>query len=221
CSSFLGKRGDRIRIRPDRSGLRAYLAVAGGRKVPLVMGSRSTCLKGGFGGLEGRPLRKGDIIETEAPIGHFSPKQLDPKYIPRYGHTLRLRVVLGPQDNHFLTERLLEAPFEISPRSDRMGIRLEGGRIPLREGFSSSIISEPVIPGAIQVTPDGSPLIILGEQTMGGYAKIATVIYPDLPLLSQARPGDKVSFISVGLEEAQRLYCEYLRDLEALKRNLI
>ena len=101
-----------------------------------------------------------------------------------------------------------------------MGYRLAGPVIPLKKGKPRTIISEPSMSGAVQVPPDGQPIIKLVELTVGGYAKIATVITPDLDLVAQARPGDLIRFMSVNLAEAHRAYFDYQERLNRIKELL-
>jgi len=218
-SQFLQK-GDTLSFRGLRSGCRAYLAVGGGIRVPVIMGSRSTNLAARFGGLEGRPLQKGDILCSESPAGHLGTesRSLDSTCIPFYTSDQQVRVILGPQDHHFAArskERFLSSPFTVTPQSDRAGIRLAGPRIEAEQGLGESIISEGVIPGAVQVPGDAQPIILLGETVTGGYRKIATVISSDIPLLGQLRPGDTLRFTSVPMEEALRR----ARNTEAMIRH--
>ena len=205
-SQFVHK-GDILSFRGPRNGCRAYLAIGGGISVPLVMGSRSTNLSAQFGGLKGRPLKKDDILFSVSPAGHLSTesKTFDSTSIPFYASEQELRVILGPQDHHFAIqskELFLSSPFRVTPESDRVGIRLSGPRIEALQALDASIISEGVVPGAIQVPADAQPIILLGETITGGYRKIATVISADLPLLGQLRPGDRVRFPSVSIKEA-------------------
>ena len=203
-----------------RDGMRAYVAVHGGIDVPEVMGSRSTYLKGRFGGLEGRALQAGDILST-VPVDAdvFLPKQLPRNYTaPVYGGVHRLRVVLGPQDHAFDSNALskfLTSRYRIHPDSDRMGYMLDGPKIEHREG--ADIVSDGNPPGAIQIHGDGIPRILLTDRgTTGGYTKIATVISVDLSSLAQALPGQNVSFRQVTVEEAQ----EALREQESVIRSV-
>ena len=201
------RKGDILSFRGPRNGCRAYLMIGGGISVPVVMGSRSTNLSARFGGLEGRPLRKDDTLFSVSPAGHLSTesKTFDSASIPIYASEQKLRVIPGPQDHHFAIrsrELFLSSPFRVTPESDRVGIRLSGPRIEALQGLDESIISEGVVPGAIQVPGDAQPIILLGETITGGYRKIATVISADLPLLGQLRPGDTVRFSSVSVKEA-------------------
>lgn len=194
-------------------GLRACLAVGGGIDVPEVLGSRSTNLASGFGGLQGRALRKGDVLAAGEPQPSGPEREFDPAAAGYEGPPWRLRILWGPQDevlDEQGRERLLGAVFTVSPDSDRTGIRLEGTTVPVRPGAPDSIISEGIIAGAIQLPADGRPIIVLAETASGGYRKPATVIAADLHKLGQIMPGDEVRFAAVTLEEAVAL----LRDRE-------
>jgi antagonist of KipI len=195
-----------------RQGARAYLAVDGGMDVPLFLDSRSTYLTGGFGGVEGRALRRGDRL----PLG---PGALQPSMRagrawpaserPPYTSAPTLRVVLGPQDDHFTQaglETFLSTAYELTPESNRMGARLKGP--PIQHRDTTGIVSDGVVIGSVQVPASGQPIVMLADhQTTGGYPKIATVIQADLPLLAQIVPGDYVRFDAVSLAEAQTLCC--------------
>ena len=207
------------------SGFRSYLAVAGGIQVAAVLGSRSTNLSSGFGGFEGRPLRKGDIIAA-APVKdavRFADRCFMPEAVPFYSSPWHLRIVWGPQDDHFSEEgkqTFVTAVFTVSPDSDRTGIRLKGPVVARKPGMEESIISEGILSGAIQIPGDGQPIIILGETTSGGYRKIATVISADLPLLGQITPGDEVAFEPVSMEDALQALREMEEKIDKFKRSL-
>jgi antagonist of KipI len=208
------KAGDILSFGRPRSGCRAYLALAGGIDVEPVLGSRSTNLVSGFGGLQGRALRKGDRLLTRphSPASAESRRLLREDLIPPYERNPVLRVLPGPHDRDFALDArrlFLNSPFTVSTQSDRMGIRLSGASLVRREGLEESIVSEGVVPGAVQVPGDGQPIVILVESVTGGYRKIATVISADLPLLGQLKPADTVRFHEVSPEEA----------LEALRRS--
>jgi biotin-dependent carboxylase-like uncharacterized protein len=215
------KKGDVIRIRQAISGCRAYLAVTGGIDVPVVMGSRATCVKARIGGLEGRPLKKGDVL-GRIPAGRLAtPRTLPADFIPVYLTDIVLRAVAGPQEEAFRSglETFFGSSYEVTPESDRMGYRLQGPPVHHDEGFPQSIISEPTVPGNVQLPADGQPIILLVEQTTGGYTKIATVISTDLSKIAQAIPGNRVRFQRVSLEEAHRIYSDQahlLKDIETL-----
>ena len=205
--SHVLKKGEALSFKGLRSGCRAYLAVGGGINVTTIMDSKSTNLAAGFGGLEGRPLRARDILFTNSPHLHLKTEglALAQKSIPVYPADWTLRVIFGPQDDHFPPKArgiFLGSPFKVTPQSDRTGIRLAGPHIEAKRGLKGSIISEGVVPGTIQIPGDAQPIIILGETVTGGYRKIATVISADLSLLGQLKPGDRVSFSRVSMDEA-------------------
>lgn len=203
-----------------RDGMRAYVAVRGGIDVPMVMGSRSTYLKGGFGGLDGRALQVGDSLSAlPADLDSAPPKRLPKDYTaPVYGGIHRLRVVPGPQDHAFDSNALskfLTSRYRVHTDSDRMGYMLDGPKIDHVEG--ADIVSDGNPPGAVQIHGDGIPRILLADRgTTGGYTKIATVISADLPGLAQALPGQSVSFQQVTVEEAR----EALQEQESVIRSV-
>ncbi len=204
------KPGDVLDIGQVKSGCRAYLAVSGGIDVPQVMGSRSTYVGGGLGGYHGRPLKQGDVLNgSEVKLSSKS-RMLPEKWLPDYTEEIVLRSVAGPQDDFFTDglETLFTSEYMVSTKADRMGYRLQGPEIVHREGVPKSIISEPSMPGGIQIPADQQPIVLLVEQTVGGYAKIATVISTDLPKVAQATPGDPIRFEQVSLETAHLLYRE-------------
>ena len=223
--SHLVREGETIAFSGPLSGFRSYLAVAGGIHVAPVMGSRSTNLASGFGGFEGRPLRKGDILAVEPvkDVVRHADRGFMPEAVPAYASPWRLRVVWGPQDDHFSEagkQTFVTAPFTVSPDSDRTGIRLKGAVVARKPGMEESIISEGILSGAIQVPGDGQPIIILGETASGGYRKISTVISADLPLLGQITPGDEVAFEAVSIHEAVQALRKMEDKIDALKRSL-
>lgn len=193
------------------AGVRCFVCVEGGIAVAPVMGSRATDLFGGFGGLDGRPLRAGDVL----PLGPALPAAEREDALRRrlagsppepVGHG-PLRVVLGPQAEQFAGDGLaafLAGRYVVGPRSDRMGLRLAGPPIVAPPG--PDMVSEGIAPGAIQVPPDGQPIVLLpARQTVGGYPKIATVVGADLDRLGQLGPGDAVRFAAVDLATARDL----------------
>jgi len=192
-----------------RDGMRAYLGVAGGIDVPLVLGSRSTLTRSRLGGYMGRALAAGDRVPVgggatpPASAGLRLPRTI----IPAYGHFHTLRVVMGPQDDAFTEEGIrnfLSEVYTLAPQSDRVGCRLTGPRIGHRRG--ADIVSDGTAFGTVQVSGDGMPIVLMADRgTTGGYTKIATVASVDLPRLAQAAPGDRVRFVQVGVDEAQAL----------------
>lgn len=205
--AYPARSGDVLFFAGRKSGCRSYLAVGGGIGVEPVMGSRSTNLSSAFGGHEGRPLRKGDILFSESPRHHLgnAEKSFHLQSIPVYREEWLLRVLPGPQQEEFSLETrelFLSSVHSVTRQSDRAGIRLSGPALHRRDGLPESIVSEGVVPGAIQVPGDGQPIIILVETVTGGYRKIANVISADLPLLGQIRPGDRMRFQQVSPEAA-------------------
>lgn len=199
--------GDLLQIGQVRQGCRMYLAVAGGIDVPLELGSRSTCTSAGFGGFQGRPLQKGDFVISGSEWEGFPASTLPPSMIPKYESPIVLRCLAGPQDDSFQDPNrdFYARTFSISAQADRRGIRLQGPSVPHGHDSPGGVISEPSLPGNIQVPGDGQPIVILVEQTVGGYAKIGTVISCDLWKLAQAIPGDTVEFQPVDLQTAHDL----------------
>jgi allophanate hydrolase subunit 2 len=114
-------------------------------------------------------------------------------------------VLAGPNQEFFTTKGhdiFYSGEYRLSSRADRRGVRLEGPAVEMDPASPSSIVSEPNLPGIVQVTPDGQPMVLLNEQTVGGYAKIATILSPDLDLLARALPGDAIRFARLELPEA-------------------
>jgi biotin-dependent carboxylase-like uncharacterized protein len=208
------------------NGFRAYIAVAGGFGLPLVMDSRSTNLPSGFGGHQGRTLKKDDILlagDTPPGLKQDSQRIFQSDWIPQYSDQWMLRVIWGPQDDHFpeaSRQAFLNSTYTMSQDSDRTGIRLEGPQVVCRPDIEASIISEGVISGSIQIPGDGKPIIILGETVTGGYRKIATIISADLPLLGQIKPGDGIQFEAVSLKEAHRALQETEDRIDKFKRSI-
>ncbi len=202
--------GDMLTIAQVKSGCRAYLAVTGGVKVPLIMGSYSTYVGGKIGGFMGRPLKKDDVLETNDAKVLNKHRSIPENMIPEYPSTALIRAISGPQDEYFDKglSTLFETEYMVTAKADRMGYRLQGGRIPIKKGMPKSIVSEPSMPGSIQIPPDEQPIILLVEQTVGGYAKIATVISTDLSRVAQTTPGDTIKFEKIDLTTAHNLGLE-------------
>jgi biotin-dependent carboxylase-like uncharacterized protein len=203
------KAGDVVKLGPARAGVRSYLAFSGGLDVPLVLGSRSTYVRGRLGGLDGRALRKGDTLHV-LPFGAVRPRRVERRALPEYGSESAIRVVLGPQADRFTDagiRTLLGSAYEVLPQSDRMGARLAGPRIEHARGHD--IISDGIALGSIQVPGDGQPIILLVDrQSTGGYTKVATVCSCDVGRIGQARPGQSLRFQAVAVAEAHRLLRE-------------
>ena len=202
------KAGETVRCGATRSGARAYLAVRGGIGVPKVMGSASVHVMTGAGG---RPLRAGDAL----PIGNAAIRRprAGSRRAPEFARAGPLRVTPGPQA-HWFSGELYAAAYQVAEESNRMGIRLRGPAIPSPPGH---MLTEGVPLGAIQVPPDGQPIILFVEhQTTGGYPKPANVISADFWRLGQLRPRDGVRFERVPLDQALNLLREQEQWLYAL-----
>lgn len=221
--SFRVSPGDILKIQQVKSGCRAYLAVSGGIEVPEVLGSRSTCVGGKLGGYQGRPLKKGDILRCGEGTFLDVPRRLPSAWIPRHSSKIVLRAIPGPQDDYFHEEGLVtffQSEFTVGINANRMGYRLQGPSIPQKENMPASIISDPSISGSVQIPADGQPIILLVEQTMGGYTKIATVISTDIPKIAQVIPGNVIRFEKVTLETAHSLYMEQKKMMREIARNI-
>jgi biotin-dependent carboxylase-like uncharacterized protein len=207
--SFAASAGSTLSIGNAREGVRGYLALAGGLATPLVLGSRSTLVSAGLGGLEGRALRGGD----ELPLGDRprtdAPRSREAALPPAEGERVA-RAVPGPQEEAFRAGSLdafFSTTFRVSPRSDRAGVRLDGPR--LEHVGGADLDPEGVVTGAVQVPADGMPIVLGPDRpATGGYVKIATVIAADLPLIAQARPGDSLRFVPTDVDSARAAWRE-------------
>ncbi len=220
-----------------QSGCRSYLAVAGGYDILKIMGSKSTYLRAGIGGFQGRALQAGDTL----PLGcrnetakQFiqqlaskktrdsflsTPWYAEKKHIPRDAQNIMVRITRGNQFEQFTAnsqQQFLDSAFQVKTQSDRMGYRLAGPILALANPLE--MISEAVTFGTVQVPPDGNPIILLADrQTAGGYPKIAQVAIADLPSIAQARPGNNIRFQEISLETAERLYLKKENDIQQIK----
>ena len=187
-------------------GIRSYIAFHGGINVPMVLGSRSTDIKAHLGGIEGRALKSGDVLETGTDfVEEESKESFSPAVFER---DIAVHVVPGPQEEYFTEKGINDFyshTYSVTDKSDRMGLRLDGIEIETLNG--SDIVSDGIVFGSIQIPGNGKPVIMMADhQTTGGYAKIATVCSFDLPLLGQARPGSTVRFIRTSIEDAEKMY---------------
>ena len=236
--------GSQLRFGQRRAGVRAYLAVRGGFDVAPVMGSRSTYVRGGFGGFAGRALRKGDVLRignaaaagppaapAAPPAAPARSARGSPLWVPatplvapgvEIAAIQTIRIIAGQQWNVFTAQahqRLLDAEFCIGAQSDRMGYRLEGPA--LARAQSIEMISEAVTFGTIQVPPDGMPIILMADrQTTGGYPKIASVASVDLRLLAQMAAPQALRFQLITLEDAQKIYLAREREYSHVRQVL-
>jgi biotin-dependent carboxylase-like uncharacterized protein len=217
--SFSVKPGDILDIQQVKSGCRAYLAVNGGIDVPEVMGSRSTYVGGNMGGYHGRLLKAGDVIKCGRAKRLPRMRQTPSDMIPSYPSEIVIRAIPGPQDDFFLEglDIIFHSDFMVSTKADRMGYRLQGPKVEIRKGMPKSIISEPTMPGGVQIPPDEQPIILMVEQSVGGYTKIVTVISVDISKVAQVTPGDTIRFERVSLETAHAIYQEQQKKLQNLE----
>lgn len=211
--------GEHIRLGAAKRGCRGYLAVAGGIAVDPVMGSRSTYLRGGFGGFQGRALHDGDMLPMTAVTRQLGDHWwIDGRVLPAYSAHPVVRVLRGAQAEEF-GAAFFESEFKVSPQSDRMGLRLAGPT--LVRSSKVDLVSSAVAPGTVQVPPDGHPIVLMADaQTIGGYPQAAHVISVDLPLMAQLRPGDTVKFTEVSLAEAQKFALTHEHALALLREGL-
>lgn len=234
------KKNSVLQFKLPKSGCRSYLAVSGGFSVSRVMGSHSTYLRAKIGGFHGRALKTNDQLL----FGSYS--QLSSRMIQQINDSLSnmpfieinwsvspdlttlfstntpIRVIKGRQYHLFTDDsqkQLWSHSFTILNQSDRMGYRLQGPTLELKN--SEEMLSEAVSFGTIQVPPDGNPIILLADrQTTGGYPKIGQIASVDLSLIAQAKPGDKLQFTEVSHEEAQLLLLEKERKIQQLKNGI-
>lgn len=199
-------KGDILKTGRVQQGLRTYLTLAGEIAVPEVMGSKSTYLRGHLGGFKGRKIEDGDVIAFNP--GRLATERNLPYEFRRFYPSLQtLRIIPGTEVGYFEPSGLatfLTSEYTVTPKNDRMGYRLSGPVITHRSG--ADIISSGTTNGSIQVPGHGLPIILTADhQTVGGYTQIANVISVDLPVVGQLKPGDRVHFKEIDLQEAQTL----------------
>lgn len=187
-------KGDILTLSFTRAGCRSYIAVAGGVEARSFMGSVSTYLPANIGGLDGGTLKTGDLIRVGKPFG--SPNKLPDGHVPRLSNHTVLRARSGPEWDHitdFGKRYIFTTPFYATTATDRMGTRLKGDRIPLNR--PTNMTSSPLLPGSLQVPPDGQPILALVDgHCTGGYVRALQIIQADLWLLGQIAPGAAISF---------------------------
>lgn len=204
--------GTELRIGRLHEGARVYLAVAGGWSVPKILGSSSTDLRGGFGGMRGRALAADDVLPIGRGVRPSTGLRIAPWWIepaPDLDFTAAAVVrVLPGRDAVAPAAALFEAEWRVAPASNRQGLRLEGPGLALdpRAPHAPGRISEPVAPGSLQLPAGGQPIVLLADaQTHGGYPCIGHAIACDRPRLGQLRPGDTVRFAPCTRAEATHL----------------
>ena len=205
--------GERLTVKAGASGAWLYLSPAGGFDLAPVMGSLSTNLRGGIGGLDGRALAAGDRLALR---GSPALSELGIEERPA-SRSRPIRVLLGPQDDYFSPEgiaRFFASSYVLASRSDRMGYRFEGPPIEHAKGFN--IVSDGIALGAIQVPGDGKPIVLMADrQSTGGYPKLAYVIRADIGRLAQCQPGESVRFEAVSIDVARAELFAALREVRA------
>jgi antagonist of KipI len=221
-----------LSFKPDPRGCRSYLAMEGGVRVNPQLGSVSTYVSAGIGGKDGRYLETGDILESEpaalfgglnAAVSNEQPRATYENWgidlSPLLFSGQSIRFIRGPEFHWFEdNERDLfqHAEFRVSAQSNRMGYLLDGPLITRTGG--GELLSTAVTRGTIQITHQGSPIILMADaQTIGGYPRIGQVAAVDLPQLAQMRPGERIRFLEIPWEEAENLYFEretWMRELK-------
>lgn len=235
---ILVRQGSRLEFGAPGEGCRAYLAVSGSFGLPKVMGSLSTYLRAEFGGFKGRALKAGDTIPCPGPTsaGQHLIRQLTTqrrqgawaqaswtpafRFCPRPDTIQVIRAIKGPEYSLFdepSQQAIWQEPYIVTSDSDRMGYRLQGVALKLRE--ATEMVSSAVTYGTIQVPADGFPIALLADhQTTGGYPRLAQVITADFSRLAQVPLGRKICFQEVSLEEAQYLYICQEKEIDQIKR---
>lgn len=221
------KKGQVLQFGQCKSGCRSYLSVAGGYAIPEVMNSKSTYLRGQIGGYKGRALQADDIIDfNECPdiLQRWPKAMVTTKWFVHHKEFLPhgtpvIRFIKGSQFDYFTNlskAEFVEQSFKVSIQSDRMGYRMSGPTLELKD--KQELLSEAVSNGSVQVPLDGNPIILLADrQTTGGYPKIAQLITADLSLIAQMKPGESLKFAQVTLKEAEQLYLQKEEQLNHLK----
>lgn len=231
---ILAEEGSMLCFGKVKSGCRAYVTFAGGIHIDRTMGSKSTYIRAAIGGIEGRMLKKGDYFQlgerSEMAYRFMQDLQKDERIKtkwaisssvrPKYKKHPKLRVITDFEYDQFTGESIkafFMKEFKVSNYADRMGYRVEGEVLNRME--EKEILSSPVTYGTIQIPNGGQPIILMADrQTTGGYPRIGNIISVDLPLLSQLKPGDYVSFEKITLEEAEQLYIEQEVNMSLLKK---
>lgn len=227
---FFIRVGSELSFRYAVQGCRAYLAVHGGFAADLMLGSRSTYLRAGMGGYQGRALRSGDLLavkETTTKFENRDDLELRSKFVsttirPDYQDHPVIRIIRGKEADLFTSvswSRLLSQSYLVTSQSDRMGYRLSSEpKLELEPGVPFEMISEAVVAGTLQVPSSGHPILLLADcQTTGGYPRIGHVITADLPLIAQVKPGGTLRFIEVSHREAQEQLLLQAMDLKLLE----
>ncbi|MGF1696484.1 biotin-dependent carboxyltransferase family protein [Vibrio lamellibrachiae] len=213
-STFNAQKGQILKFGFAKNGLRSYLAVVGGFNVKQQHGSCATVMRDRLGGQneDGKPITHGDVISFSTHRQQLKPNSLTFRFTPDYNLPLKLRVIESYQHSQFSSDAMTafyQQTFSVSQHINRMGYRLTDGKITPPAG---DILSEGIALGAIQVPPNGEPIILLNDrQTIGGYPKIGCVARIDLPRLAQAKPEQAVQFVKGDLKGLQDVWCQWAR----------
>jgi antagonist of KipI len=216
--------GTHVQLRANQTGCRSYLAIAGGFDVPVVLGSRSTCLIAKFGGFNGRSLQQGDELSSTGNLNGLNKRilhslmsnhinypswQISPAGF-RFGDDAAIRVLAGREMDWFdeySKQTFFKSAFTLGRDSNRMGYRLTGPN--MERVVKEELLSTAVVPGTVQVTGNGDLILLMADaQTTGGYPRMAQVAAVDMPVCAQLGPGDMVRFRVVSQKEAAHLYLE-------------
>jgi len=204
-------KGDIVRFGGVKKGARTYIAFSGGLDLPKELGSYSTHTRSQMGGYKGRVLKAGDIL----PVKGKTVEHNFPVITKILTEDTEIRFIPGQQNDRFdsVNKRIFtESEYTLTKDSDRMGCRLEGPAVEAAD--DDDILSEPTQFGSIQVPKNGQPIVLLADrQTAGGYKKIGTVAKVDLPKIAQKKPGEKITFTEVSVDEASQLYKDSLKAL--------
>ncbi|PPA69893.1 biotin-dependent carboxyltransferase family protein [Jeotgalibacillus proteolyticus] len=228
-------KGSTLHMKFSKTGCRAIIAIGGGLDVEPAMASKSTYVRAGIGGYQGRALDKEDVIKAR-PLTAASKRiaksltkrtnklltaswSISSVYLKKLYEPESIRVMKGRQYDEFSEESKMDfwkETYKLSPQSDRMGYRLNGPA--LKREVTEDLLSEAVAFGTIQVPSNGEPIILLADrQTIGGYPKIGQVASVDLPVLAQKKPGEALTFIEVSHADAQKLFLQREQEIRELK----
>lgn len=204
-------KGDIVKFGGVKKGARTYIAFSGGLDLPKELGSYSTHTRSQMGGYKGRVLKAGDIL----PVKGKTVEHNFPVITKILTEDTEIRFIPGQQNDRFdsVNKRIFtESEYTLTKDSDRMGCRLEGPSVGSAD--DDDILSEPTQFGSIQVPKNGQPIVLLADrQTAGGYKKIGTVTKVDLPKIAQKKPGEKITFTEISVDEASQLYKDSLKAL--------
>lgn len=226
-------KGSIIQLKNNIEGRYAYLAIAGGWDVPEVLGSKSTFVTAAFGGHDGRLLKKDDELAANQTVSNQNKIQFQnlksetvnwpawsvPSKQFLAASNSKVRVIMGREFDWFEDSSIadfLDKPYQFT-NANRMGYRLDGSKIIRKKSQQSELLSTAVVPGTIQVTGDGSLILLMADcQTTGGYPRLAKVAEVDLPICAQLKPGHTIHFKVIDLKEAEKLYLDLQSDLQKL-----